>query len=574
MLQEARAAAALQHANVCTIYEIDESYPYLVMEFVGGQTLKERIAEGPLPFEEAIGIACGVAAGLQAAHSTGIVHRDIKPANILLNTQSEPKISDFGLARLAENTLTIGIIAGTPAYMAPEQLNGSGADRRSDIWAFGLILHEMLTGRLPGPGSLDPLPAEAHRIVRKCLSLAPSDRYQHADELVMALRARVLRRNPGRRLYWLAAIAAIVLVAAVVSFSVPRGTFPGGGQSVPSSSNAAAEEAFLRGRFLASRDDKEQQKQGLTLLERAVELDPGFAQGYAALARAYTNHYFIANPTARPELEPKAYAAVEKAMSLNPNLADAYVARALLVWTPSNGFPHQRAIRDLRRAIKLSPSAEARRILARIYFHVGLPERGLEETRQAAALESDLAEISYSDLNHRPELALCLASMGRHEQALEEWGRSAPMTMHPFNAMNMAWSLVTAGRIRDARKLIENLAARVGSENENAAAAQAIILAAERKRKPAQQQIAIALSKESELAGHFHHIAFFAACVYARLADTDNALRWLKYTAEGGFPNVALFESAPDLESVRQDPRYQSLLTRWKAHASEMNAID
>jgi tetratricopeptide (TPR) repeat protein len=263
----------------------------------------------------------------------------------------------------------------------------------------------------------------------------------------------------------------------------------------PSSSNPAAEDVFLRGKYLASRDDKGQQTQGLTLLERAVELDPGFAAGYAALARAYTNHYFDTNPAARPELEPKAFAAVERAMSLNPNLADAYVARALGL-DSFNGFPHQRAIQDLRRAIKSRPR------LKRGESWLGLLPRRIAGARiggsaeeRRAGTQSDGGQLQRpgSSGGTRP----CLASMGRHEQALEEWGRSAPMTMHPFNAMNMAWSLVTVGRIPEARTLVEDLSARVGPANENSAAAQAILLAVEGQRKPAQQQIAIALSKES-----------------------------------------------------------------------------
>jgi hypothetical protein len=164
--------------------------------------------------------------------------------------------------------------------------------------------------------------------------------------------------------------------------------------------------------------------------------------------------------------------------------------------------------------------------------------------------------------------------MGRHEQALEEWSKFSPNVMHPFNVMNMAWSLVTIGRIPDARNIISALTRRVESDNENLVAARAILSAAEGKGRTARQEIALALSKESELAGHFHHITFFAACVYARLGDSDKALRWLQYSAETGFPNVALFESAPDLKSIRTDSRYKTLVSRWKAHAEEMNTIE
>ena len=198
----------------------------------------------------------------------------------------------------------------------------------------------------------------------------------------------------------------------------------------------------------------------------------------------------------------------------------------------------------------------------------------MDEARKGAALESGLSEATYSNIDHRVEFALCYASMGRHEQALEQWSMHAPMTLNPFNAMNMAWSLITVSRIAEARALIDSVSARVGTADENLAAAQALILAAEGKRQPAQKQIAIALSKEKELAGHFHHITFFAACVYARLGDRENALRWLKYTAEGGFPSVVLFESAPDLESIRNAPGYKELVARWKAHAVELNAIE
>src|SRR5712692_9640143 len=139
--REARAVAALNHPNICTLYDVGPNY--LVMEFVEGSPLK-----GPLPLEQALQYAAQICDALDAAHRKGITHRDLKPANILVTRQGI-KLLDFGLARVApgENDLTLtvkGTVMGTPAYMAPEQWEGKPADARSDIYAFGCVLFEML----------------------------------------------------------------------------------------------------------------------------------------------------------------------------------------------------------------------------------------------------------------------------------------------------------------------------------------------------------------------------------------------------------------------------------------------
>ena len=156
-LQEARAAAALQHARICTIYEIDETEEgrfFIAMELIEGPTLKEYLAkEGPLDSEQAIDLAIQLAEGLQHAHQAGIVHRDIKPENIKITPEGEVKILDFGLALSGDLKMRgSGQFAGTVAYMSPEQAQGEPVDHRSDIWSFGVVLYEMLTGRLPFAG--------------------------------------------------------------------------------------------------------------------------------------------------------------------------------------------------------------------------------------------------------------------------------------------------------------------------------------------------------------------------------------------------------------------------------------
>ena len=156
-LQEAQAASALDHPNICTIHEInetDDGQLYLVMAHYEGETLKERIERGPLDLDDAIDIATQVGQGLAEAHGAGIVHRDIKPANLLVTKSGVVKILDFGLAKLAgtEGVTQTGTTVGTVAYMSPEQARGQEVDHRTDIWSLGVVLYEMLAGTAPFQG--------------------------------------------------------------------------------------------------------------------------------------------------------------------------------------------------------------------------------------------------------------------------------------------------------------------------------------------------------------------------------------------------------------------------------------
>ncbi|MEO7144528.1 MAG: serine/threonine-protein kinase, partial [Bryobacteraceae bacterium] len=159
--REARAIAALNHPHICTLYDVGPDY--LVMELIEGPTLAERITAGPVPLAEALAIARQITEALEAAHEKGIVHRDLKPANVKLTAEGQVKVLDFGLAKAFEteapggdpsvsptvtmNSTRAGVILGTAQYMSPEQARGAVADKRADIWAFGVVLYEMLSGR-------------------------------------------------------------------------------------------------------------------------------------------------------------------------------------------------------------------------------------------------------------------------------------------------------------------------------------------------------------------------------------------------------------------------------------------
>ena len=195
--REARMASALNHPNICTIHDIGEqdARSFIVMEYLEGTTLKDRLAAGALSLNATLDVGTQVATALDAAHTAGIIHRDIKPENIFVGPHDHVKVLDFGLAKSGPATLqadvtTIagtrqGVVMGTAAYMAPEQARGEAVDHRADIWSFGLVLYEMAKGTRPPQAVRLRVEAspELERIVSKCLETERELRYQHAADL-------------------------------------------------------------------------------------------------------------------------------------------------------------------------------------------------------------------------------------------------------------------------------------------------------------------------------------------------------------------------------------------------------
>jgi Tol biopolymer transport system component len=256
--REAKLLASLNHPNIAAIYGLEqaEGKRFLVLELVEGETLAQRLSKGALSVEEALGICRQIADALEAAHEKGIIHRDLKPANVMITEGDKVKILDFGLAKaLSDETQSVdssqsptlteamtrpGVILGTAAYMSPEQAKGKAVDKRADIWAFGCILYECLTGKRAFEGETvtetlaavltrDPewekAPAQAQPLLRRCLERDPKKRLRDIGEAMAWIESSPESTPAKRSLPWLAWTVAVVAVAvAIAAVIMPRMT--------------------------------------------------------------------------------------------------------------------------------------------------------------------------------------------------------------------------------------------------------------------------------------------------------------------------------------------------------------
>jgi DNA-binding winged helix-turn-helix (wHTH) protein/TolB-like protein/tetratricopeptide (TPR) repeat protein len=316
-----------------------------------------------------------------------------------------------------------------------------------------------------------------------------------------------------------------------------------------------AYDCYLRGRFYAQHQNKEDNETAMLALERAIAIDPTFALAYAELAQTYVWKLFLFAPHEK-QWEEKAFVAVEKALSLDPYLGVAHLARGRLLWTPANHFPHVRAIREYRRALALNPSLdEARNQLALIYCHIGYFEDALRESQEAAFTNPNNNLAVY-------RRAQTFVFQGKHEEALAVL-QTIPRDVNPsLIGYQTAWVLFNLGRNEEASAMIDQL---LGDYPEDDGALfismQAVLAASAGEERKAHERIELAIQTGKGF-GHFHHAAYHIAIAFALMNNAEKAVEWLEFAAMDGFPCYPLFENDGNLENLRKSARYINFMAK------------
>ncbi len=621
LIREAQAAAKLDHPNICSIYEVSEEdgIAFIAMQYVDGETLVSVMHRRQLSIVEALDFASQIAKALAEAHSRNIVHRDIKPANIIVNRKDEAKVLDFGLAKFAPDRETInkeaetlsilsqpGMILGTVTYMSPEQVKGKEIDARSDIFSFGVLLYEMISGRVPYDGesmaetislilTAEPPPLQSWAsavspgleiLVRKCLERDVARRYQtmsyvardleqihreykHGyaasilDQATLKLEP-IATKNTGRwrgllssRQALVFAVIALTVGAAIYLVSL-RSATPSQ-NPVISSANSSAYDYYIRGKVKAASDNREDVEAAIKVLEQAIAIDPNYAEAYATLAQAYNTKAFqFAADSEKKQLNENAEVAVEKALALNPNLAEGHFARGVILWTHAKRFPHEQAIQSFKSALALNPNLdEAHHRLGMVYSHIGLLDEAQQEVAKALEINPNntMARFRAGGIN---------AYQGKYEEAVAVF-KTVPRDISPsLIDRNLADALFHLGRLDDASAVVEEyLKTYPQDEGGNITSVKAMLLAKAGKQHEAEATIQHAIQIGKGF-GHFHHTAYNIASAYALLNKPDDAVKWLEAAADDGFPNYTYFEIDPNLNNLRKEARFITFMAKLK----------
>jgi serine/threonine protein kinase/Tfp pilus assembly protein PilF len=689
---EARAVAALSLPNVVAVFDVGvDPVPFLVSELLEGETLRMRLGRGPLPVKASLDLAMQLVAGLAAAHARHIVHRDLKPENIFVTRDGALKILDFGLAKAStasaggsggvDATMSVtmpGVVLGTAGYMAPEQVRGEVADPRSDVFAVGAILFEMVTGdrafhrnspadtmsailrEHPRDITTHGAPPAVARIVRRCLDKEPDERFQSARDLKFALesisdgqpaahakkgddksiavlpfadlspdrsqqafcegiaadiinalgsvpglrvtsRTSAVRcrekgldiaeigahlnvqsilegtvRKAGDRLRLTAQLVDArdgtqlwtsrydrgegdifdlqdeMTAAIVENLRVQLGTSGAAPNVKRFTDNFDAYRLYLKGRYYWERRNQQFLRIALDYFERAIAADPDYALAHAGVADCYTvSAIFGFMPGV--EARPLAAAAAERAVQLDPQLAEAHHARGAAYQWLDWELPS--AERSLLRAIELNPQmAIARAYLGVLRVWTGRPAEGISEARRAIELEPESALLAYICSN-------ALYWSRRFPESREQANRA--LTLDPAALFNHWWRpslLVAMGAIDEAIKPTED-ALRLSTRPAFLVSSLARGYAESGLRDDAMALVDELLRRsKSEYIAPLHLADAFAA-----LDDRTRAFDFFEQALRDRNASMILMSSTPFYDRIRDDPRFAAVLAQIRA---------
>jgi tetratricopeptide (TPR) repeat protein/predicted Ser/Thr protein kinase len=593
--QEAQNASALNHPNICTIYEVGEAEgnSFIAMEYVAGRPLDRMIPDGGLLPDDILRYGGQIVEAFEHAHEKGVIHRDLKTANVMITPAGRVKVLDFGLAKrlvaeeLGEATRSQyslteeGMIAGTPAYMAPETLQGHPADARSDIWAMGVVLYEMAAGTRPFEGRTGfeltsailrdapaPLPvrtaAGLSAVIRKCLEKDLEKRFQTVSDVRAALEADVLARRSeasgpasmirSRRGRWVLAGVALCVAGALIFTLAPRGgEKPGTAKDrgaflstgARRSPVAEANEYFERGMlFLKAQFNLASARK---MLERALELDPKFAEargwyGFTFILEIDSGHSSDSSWLYKAEQE------LRRALQDDPDSASAHSSLAALYF-----FQGRKDLipDEANKALALNPDGPDAKIWLFNYYALS-GEYAIAKEYINQLLESDPLFFPA-----RMNLADILRLEGDLAGAIRESGKILEQDpRNPFAAKMLARTYIDGNDLPMARRSLESLSPDDQRGNESKLI-WALLLALEGKTKEA-------LAKMDEDSLKFGALSPWATSVvaefYAVMGDPQKSLDWLETAVRNGDERDAWFRSDPSLAKVRDLPRFQQII--------------
>jgi serine/threonine protein kinase/tetratricopeptide (TPR) repeat protein len=325
----------------------------------------------------------------------------------------------------------------------------------------------------------------------------------------------------------------------------------------PPTTDGEAYDDFLRGKIHARTETPGEDSIAIGLLKHAVALDPGFAAAYAELAHAYGLRLFWFAPRDKDALE-EGLVAAEKALRLDPDLAEAHYARAWLLWSPAGHWAHEPAIQEYRRAIELNPNlADAHDWVGVVYWHIGLFDKALEEFREVLALDpgNRLAQ-------HR--MGMVLVYEGKYEEGLRIL-RQVPKEFNPsLVTYHFAWTLVLSGRNHEASSVIEDYLKTTPQDPGGVVTGVRALLHAKAGDKRAAEEDIRRAAQLGKGFGHFHHTAYSIAEAYALLRQPGLAVQWLRRAVDDGLPCYPLLANDPNLDNLRQDLGFLALLAELK----------